>query len=260
MFAIARRGVRLSRRLWGHRLGSARGNRILAAIDFDRTIVEHDSYLAVSELLPADKRTKELKDMIRNQSWLAFIVRVLELVHCEYKKDSPTRVSDSVRRLQAVPGMLRVLRRLSRHPSLELCIVSDSNSFFICQWLMEYAIEHLFQAVYTNPACVQASGEVLVLPYEDQTHCNLCPANLCKGNVLQELICSGRYSRVVFIGDSCNDLCAMKRLREGDVACIRRGLELDGKMAAHGPELNCSVISWRNGHELEDLLLPQILK
>ncbi|XP_016995201.2 pyridoxal phosphate phosphatase PHOSPHO2 [Drosophila takahashii] len=231
--------------------------RILAAIDFDKTIVQQDSYLAVSQLLPASQN-KELQQLIPRCGWLGFIGRVLQLLHSEYKVDS-VAVGRRVRRLQAVPGMLRVLRRLARHSRVDLCIVSDANSFFIGEWLREYAIECLFAGVFTNPACVQASGELLVLPYEEQTDCELCPANLCKGSVLEELICSGRYERVVYVGDSCNDLCAMRQLRSRDVACIRRGFELHGKLVAHGGELTCSVLTWRDGHELESLLMPKIV-
>ncbi|XP_037723900.1 pyridoxal phosphate phosphatase PHOSPHO2 [Drosophila subpulchrella] len=260
MFAISR-SFRLSIYLSGFRRSlsqsSPPGPRILAAIDFDKTIVQEDSYLAVSQLLPIGQ-SKELQDQIPKCGWLGFIGRVLQVLHSEHKVDSAS-VGMRVRRLQAVPGMLRVVRLLARNPAVDLCIVSDANSFFIGEWLREYGLECLFTGVFTNPACVQASGEILVLPYQEQADCELCPSNLCKGSVLEELICSGRYRRVVYVGDSCNDLCAMKRLREEDVACIRRGYELHGKLAAHGPELVCSVLAWRDGHELEQLLVPKVV-
>ncbi|XP_033171108.1 pyridoxal phosphate phosphatase PHOSPHO2 [Drosophila mauritiana] len=261
MFAISR-SLRLSRCLsaFGRGLSasSSPGPRTLVAIDFDRTIVEQDSYLAVSQLLPTSQR-KELQDQIPKCGWLSFISRVLQRLHGEHKVNSAS-VGKRVRSLTAVPGMLRVVRRLARMPELELCIVSDANSFFIGEWLEAYAIECLFAGgVFTNPACVQASGEVLVLPYQEQTDCDLCPSNMCKGSVMEELTCSGRYERVIYVGDSCNDLCAMKRLRQMDVACVRRGFELHGKMTAHGQELACSVLTWRDGHELEELLMPKIV-
>ncbi|KAH8298595.1 hypothetical protein KR018_003674 [Drosophila ironensis] len=233
------------------------GNRILAAFDFDRTIVERDSYLTVCELLPAEKRGQKLHDVILKRGWIAFICQVLEQLFSEHKMDARA-VGRCVRAMAPVPGMLRVLRRLARHPSVDLCIVSDSNSFFIDEWLQEYALEHLMHEVYTNPGCVQASGEVIVLPFEEQTQCDLCPSNLCKGCVLRQLIDSGIYRQVLYVGDSCNDLCAMRQLRPKDFACIRRGFELHSKMAAHGKELSCKVVSWRDGHELDEVLLPQI--
>ncbi|EDX02108.1 pyridoxal phosphate phosphatase PHOSPHO2 [Drosophila yakuba] len=261
MFAISR-CFRLSRCLPAFRRGlsesSQSGPRTLVAIDFDRTIVEQDSYLAVSQLLPTRQR-KEMQNLIPKCGWLNFISRVLQLLHSEHKVNFAT-VAMRVRSLRAVPGMLRVVRRLARIPEVELCIVSDANSFFIDEWLQAYDIECLFAGgVFTNPACVQASGAVLVLPYQEQGDCELCPFNLCKGSVLEELTCSGRYERVIYVGDSCNDLCAMKRLREKDVACIRRGYELHGKIAAHGQELACSVLTWRDGHELVELLMPKIV-
>ncbi|XP_017066928.1 pyridoxal phosphate phosphatase PHOSPHO2 [Drosophila eugracilis] len=260
MFSILKI-IRLGRCLSGIRRGLSQSNpltpRILAAIDFDKTIIEQDSYVAVSQLLPP-KQCKELVNLIPKSGWLGFISRVLQLLHSEHKVNYAS-VGMRVRHLQAVPGMLRVLRQLARNPEVDLCIVSDANSFFIEEWLKQYAIECLFAGVFTNPACIQASGEVLVLPYQEQTDCELCPSNLCKGSVLEELISSGRYKRVVYVGDSCNDLCAMKRLRAKDIGCIRRGYEMYGKMAAHAGDLSCSVVTWRDGHELEMLLMPKIV-
>lgn len=233
-------------------------SRILAAIDFDKTIVERDSYLVVSELLPAAKRGKKLDELLARRGWITYIEAVLKLLYSEQKVDSRA-VGRCVRLMEPVPGMLRLLRHLGGMPALDMCIISDANSYFIDEWLQDHGIADLFCAVFTNPACVQASGELLVLPFEEQTQCDLCPANLCKGAVVQQLIDSGVYKRVVYVGDSCNDLCAMRHLRPGDVACIRRGYELHGKMAAHGKELKCRVLSWRDGHELDDNLLPIIL-
>ncbi|XP_017110833.1 pyridoxal phosphate phosphatase PHOSPHO2 [Drosophila elegans] len=265
MFAISRRlhlhhlhrlsAFRFPLRPCSHSSGP--GPRILAAMDFDKTIVQQDSYLAVSQLLPSQQR-QQLQELIPKSGWLEFMARVLQLLHAEHKVNSAS-VGRLVRRLPAVPGMLRVVRLLAKHPQVDLCIVSDANSFFIGEWLREYDIEDLFTGVFTNPACLQSSGEVLVLPFEEQAHCALCPANLCKGAVLEELICGGQYERVVYVGDSCNDLCAMRRLRRCDVACIRRGYELYGKLGAHGRDLSCAVLTWRDGHELEELLLPKIV-
>ncbi|XP_017109797.2 pyridoxal phosphate phosphatase PHOSPHO2 [Drosophila bipectinata] len=272
MFVIGRSLWSMSRRRLGCGLWSCRSlsaaanqcgapvvaNRILAAVDFDKTIVERDSYLTISELLPAEKRGKKLEDLVARHGWTSFIETVLKQLFCEHKVDS-TAVGRCVRLMEPVPGMVRLLRRLARVPALDLCIISDSNSYFIGEWLRDRGIEDLFHAVYTNPGCVQASGELLVLPFEDQSQCDLCPANLCKGAVLQQLMDTGRYQRVVYVGDSCNDLCAMQRLRADDVACIRRGYELHGKMTAHGKDLCCKVISWRTGYELEDNLLSKML-
>ncbi|KAH8287246.1 hypothetical protein KR054_004723, partial [Drosophila jambulina] len=232
--------------------------RFLAAIDFDKTIVHQDSYLAVSQLLPCAQRARELQELIPRCGWLTFISRVLEELHGKHGICSAA-VGKCVRQMEAVPGMLRVVRRLAMNPAVDLCIVSDANSFFIGEWLNEYGIEDLFASLYTNPAVVQADGSLLVLPHGEQTDCDLCPANLCKGAVMQELICSGSYDRVVYIGDSCNDLCAMQQLRKQDVACIRRGYELHEELDAstdHGQGvLCCSVLTWRDGHELEEGLV-----
>ncbi|XP_017137630.1 pyridoxal phosphate phosphatase PHOSPHO2 [Drosophila miranda] len=234
-------------------------NRVLVAFDFDKTIIQQDSYLAVSQLLPGERRNMALLEILPKFGWQIFINRVLQLLHEDHQLDSrATAVGQQVRSIPAVPGMLHLMRCLDRNPTVDMCIISDANSFFICEWLESYGIRSLFTDIVTNPGCVQADGKLLVLPYEDQTGCDLCVRNLCKGGVLQQMRCGDLYKQVVYVGDSCNDLCPMKSLRAGDVACIRHGFELHGRMAAHSNLLSCSVLMWRDGHELEEHLLPRI--
>ncbi|XP_022219561.2 pyridoxal phosphate phosphatase PHOSPHO2 [Drosophila obscura] len=234
------------------------GSRILVAFDFDKTIIEQDSYLVVSQLLPKERRNMSLLEMIPKFGWQIYINRVLHLLHEEHKLDSRTAVGQQIRRIPAVSGMLHLMRCLNRTPTVDMCIISDANTFFINEWLESYGISCLFTDIKTNAACVQANGSLLMLPYEDQIGCDLCARNLCKGGVLQQMRVGEIYKQVVYVGDSCNDLCPMKRLRPGDVACIRLGFELQGKMVAHTNMLCCSVLGWRDGHDLEKRLMPRI--
>ncbi|XP_034140509.1 pyridoxal phosphate phosphatase PHOSPHO2 [Drosophila guanche] len=234
------------------------GSRILVAFDFDQTIIQQDSYLAVSQLLQKARRNISLLQIIPKFGWQTYINCVLQLLHEKHKVDSSTSVGQHIRSIPAVPGMLHLMRRLNRTPTVDMCIISDANWFFISEWLESYGISCLFTDIKTNAACVQTDGMLLILPYEYQIGCDLCTRNLCKGGVLQHLRRGEVYKQVIYVGDSCNDLCPMKSLRPGDVACIRIGFELHSKMVAHGKMLSCSVVGWRDGHELEKRLLSRI--
>ncbi|EDW82305.1 uncharacterized protein Dwil_GK25726 [Drosophila willistoni] len=237
--------------------GQARG-REMAAFDFDMTILDRDSDMAVGQLLPSTERTAELFDLIPKCGWIAFIQHVLQMLHQKYGIDA-VAVGRHIRSLPPVPGILRLIRQLAGHHSnMDLFIVSDSNCFFISEWLEAHGVDHLFAGIYANPASIAADGQLIVSPYEEQNRCELCPVNLCKGRILDELISMGNYKRVLYIGDGSNDLCAVQHLRANDIACIRRGYELHKKLTEnvhHRPQLSCGhIVTWRNGHDLYEQL------
>ncbi|EDW66392.2 pyridoxal phosphate phosphatase PHOSPHO2 [Drosophila virilis] len=245
--------------LW--RCFGSRKERLLATFDFDKTIIDVDSYQVLSQLLSPEQRTEQLFALIHNSDWLTFIQRVLRLLQLEQCL-SAAQIGQHTRRLPPVPGMLHLLRRMERYPALDMCIVSDANSYMIGEWLAAHGLEHIFKAgIHTNPVTVQPDGQLLVEPYELQTHCDQCPPNMCKGGIMHSLMtsCNVAYSRIIYVGDGCNDLCAIRRLRPDDVACIRRGEELYDKLPGHRHELSCQLLDWRDGHELEDKLFATVL-
>ncbi|XP_030381023.1 probable phosphatase phospho2 [Scaptodrosophila lebanonensis] len=229
-------------------------SRVLAAFDFDMTIINQDSDSVVSQLLPREQFNADLLGLVQRCGWVVFIREVLLLLHERGIKSLD--IGNVVRRIPAVPGMLRLLRKLARQPSLDMFIISDANCFFIEEWLLAHGVRHLFSGIISNPATVEAQGEVMVWPYEEQTHCQHCPRNLCKGSALHELLSSECYERAIYVGDSCNDLCAIMRLRPMDLACIRLGLELHSKLKTHMNAIKSSVLLFRDGHDLCELLFP----
>lgn len=219
--------------------------RSLTALDFDQTIIQQDSYLAVSRLL-----TQRLnRDQMPNDSWMVYIRHVLKMLLLHEKIDSKV-IGEKVRQLPPVPGMMRLLRRLSHVPEMEMSIISDANCFFITEWLDAHGIRTYFQHIFTNSATVLDSGELRVLPFEHQTECDNCPVNLCKGGVIRKLMADGKYNRIIYVGDGLNDLCPILQLRVNDVACIRRGFPLYRDLPDFRKRLRCRVVSWRDGHEL----------
>ncbi|KAH8396385.1 hypothetical protein KR222_009564, partial [Zaprionus bogoriensis] len=226
--------------------------RSLAAFDFDQTIIQNDSYLAVSRLL-TQEISHECPDETGANCWMLYIRRVLKmLLHQEQL--NAQHIGEKVRCLAAVPGMMRLIRQLAMVPGMEMCIMSDANCFFITEWLDAHGIGDIFKRVYTNPSSIQEQGELIVHPYEQQTACRLCPVNLCKGGIMRGLMRCTCYGRIIYVGDGGNDLCPILQLRAGDVACVRRGFELHGRLPAYRKRLRCQVFSWRDGHELMEKL------
>lgn len=246
--------------LW-RRFGNQRKDRVLVTFDFDKTIIEEDSYVALFRLLsPQHQHTEHLQTLIDGSRWLEYLEHLLRLLQREQHLSS-VQIAQSIRKLKPMPGILHLLRRLEQCETVDLCILSDANSFFIKEWLAAHGLECSFRAgIYTNPACVMPESQhLVVVPYEHQTHCDYCPENLCKGGVMDMLIGSQSngdkpYGSLIYVGDSCNDLCAIRRLSMADTACIRCGEELHAKLPAYRKELNCQVIHWWDGHDLEHQL------
>ena len=92
----------------------------------------------------------------------------------------------------------------------------------------------------SNGARVEGAA-LRVSPYqrEDAPHgCALCPSNLCKGGVLDELLAqyNGTRPRIVYVGDGGGDLCPCLRLRSelGDVCCARKDYKLSRELERRG--------------------------
>jgi hypothetical protein len=79
---------------------------------------------------------------------------------------------------------------------------------------------------------------------------------MCKGMYVDAL--RVQHSRIVFCCDGANDLCAVLRLAQGDVALVR---ELHGchrllkeRARAGLQQPNCSVLHWKDHAELRALV------
>merc|ERR1712079_944131 len=78
------------------------------------------------------------------------------------------------------------------------------------------------QGVITNPADFDEPGKLHVRPYHQTLHgCPLCPANLCKGTVLEELRKKCQARRVIYVGDGGGDFCPACELGPNDAVLCR---------------------------------------
>ncbi|CAE8603495.1 unnamed protein product [Polarella glacialis] len=126
----------------------------------------------------------------------------------------------------AVPvheGCLRAIRLAA--PLAEQVVLSDANTVFIESFLLRAELRQCFKEVITNPAEFDDQGRLHIRPYHGgpQHHgCPLCPANLCKGQVLERLRSTlGAESRVIYVGDGGGDFCPACDLRAGDALLVR---------------------------------------
>jgi pyridoxal phosphate phosphatase PHOSPHO2 len=150
-----------------------------------------------------------------------------------------------------------VLARAALHHNSKLIIVSDANTFFIETFLSGLKPSVTPDAMLTNLAEKTEDGNLKLTPYENQTACNLCPRNLCKGNALLKYISKkGPFERVFYTGDGGNDICPATKLTENDVVFVRKNFAMD-KILKHGTWkgqnviIKAKVVLWENAKEIE---------
>ncbi|GFY97152.1 inorganic pyrophosphatase 1 [Actinidia rufa] len=126
---------------------------------------------------------------------------------------------------KTIDDIVKVLERVPIHPRIvpaikvahdlgcELRIVSDANLFFIETIVKHLGLMDYFSEINTNPSYVDEEGRLRIFPCHDfhsSPHgCNLCPPNMCKGEVV-----GGRVLAMVVKGvDGNNDGGRWRRLR-----------------------------------------------
>ncbi|XP_075158807.1 pyridoxal phosphate phosphatase PHOSPHO2-like [Haematobia irritans] len=232
----------------------------LAAFDFDYTVVSQNTDTVIRDLLPANKKTKDLQDIIDAKGWTAYMAEVFRRLHDIDTK--PEKIIQTIHSIPEVPGFQRLLKRLKTKYNCDLIIISDSNSVFIEEWLKYHGLQECFSKVFTNPARFGENGLLSIQPYHHQTECHLSSVNLCKGKILehfiieQDLRLNLRYDHVIYVGDGNNDICPVTKLRSRDIACPREGFSMDKTLTKNPLKLKvrAELITWKTGFDLLEKL------
>ncbi|KAF8072494.1 PHOSPHO2 [Scenedesmus sp. PABB004] len=248
------------------------GDQTLWVFDFDHTIVDGNTDTWITRAAPGGDIPAALRASAAPGQWTAFMQRVLTHLHAHGVRAA--QLQDALASLPYTAGMEALLAHVQaevRSGSAEAIIVSDSNSAFI-DWILtsrghagvfrrarargagprpapaaaarrarpaerrprRAPCAALRSRVYTNPATLAPTGELLVAPHH--THgCTECPSNLCKRTVLAAARRPAHW-RVVYVGDGANDLCPLRALEPGDVACVRAGYALERLVTRAGPD------------------------
>ncbi|XP_060518679.1 probable phosphatase phospho2 [Cylas formicarius] len=196
----------------------------LAVFDFDYTIIDDNSDTAVAKLVAPEKITKEIRQLHKHEGWTSFMQGVFSVLH--ENKVTEYDISDLIRHIPAVDGMKGLITELYDNFNFDIIIISDSNTYFIKEWLEESKLDTKVLKVFSNPAVFKDNGLLKIEMYHVQDCCKLSTRNLCKGKIMEDFIKSQmeknvNYNRVFYVGDGYNDLCPILRLKDDDVACVR---------------------------------------
>nr|XP_013099867.1 unnamed protein product [Stomoxys calcitrans] len=232
----------------------------LAAFDFDYTVVAQNTDTVIRDLLPPNKLTKDLHDIIELGGWTEYMAEVFRRLHASEIKAE--KILQTIHGIPEVPGFQRMLKRLKTKYNCDLIVISDSNSLFIEEWLKFHGLAEYFTKIFTNPARFEDNGLLTIQPFHHQTDCRMSSVNLCKGKVLehflieQDLRLNLSYDRVIYVGDGNNDICPVTKLRSRDLACPREGFSMERTLTKNPLKLKvrAELLTWKTGFDLLDKL------
>ncbi|EXB37581.1 Inorganic pyrophosphatase 3 [Morus notabilis] len=208
----------------------------VVVFDFDRTILDGDSDNWVVTEMGLAQLFSELRSTM---PWNSLMDRMMMELHSQGKTPSDIARCD-------------------------LRIISDANKFFIEKILERHDVSGCFSHITTNPTFVDEDRRLRIVPYHDLSSphgCNLCPPNMCKGLVIDQIRASDSENgrrRFIYLGDGGGDFCPTLRLAEGDHVMPRKNYPLWKRICSNQTPINAEIHEWSNGEELEKILLHLI--
>lgn len=156
-----------------------------------------------------------------------------------------------------ITGMSQVVQALWDRGS-ELVIVSDNFDFVIEKFLGQHNIKKKFSCVFAHKARFNPSDILELKPHHNFFVCEEKQWRIQKDLVVKNLISTrsnveGSPLVVGFVGDGVNDLKAIKVLRKGDVAFVRKESKLDEFLRHHPSarsEIQADLVIWSNGFDI----------
>lgn len=230
-------------------------SKFLIAFDFDHTIVDSNSDIVAKDLLPKHALTDRLEAMRTVNGWTDYMQQVFHLLN-EFGIDDKA-ITVSIVSIEPAPGILKLFDYL-KSKDCEIIIISDSNTYFIDEWLKYWDLKDSVTTIYSNPACFK-SGMLHIEKYHVQDWCTLSSVNLCKGHILEEHIECKRsenveFDFVAYVGDGKNDVCPSLRLSSKDIVFARKGMKLEAVLSDGDVRFKARVVSWDDASVIADVL------
>ncbi|XWS69991.1 hypothetical protein CRYUN_Cryun03dG0010900 [Craigia yunnanensis] len=232
---------------------------IVVVFDFDRTLIDGDSDRWVVTQMGLSDLFHQLRSTL---PWNSLMDRMMKELHSQGKT-----AEDIAECLKRTPLHPRIAAAIKSAYTLgcDLRILSDANQFFIEKILEHHGLLGCFSKIYTNPSFVDDEGRLGIFPYHDSTlsphGCSLCPSNLCKGLVLDDIYASaaeGERQHFIYLGDGRGDYCPTLKLQDGDYVMPKKNYPLWDRIFGDPALVKAEVHEWSTGEELEKILLHLI--
>lgn len=228
---------------------------VLVVFDFDYTLVDGNTDTWITKLSQSAKTV--LSKSSREMCWTDAMQDVFKFLHDE--NFSQKDYESCFESLHFMDGMKETCDFIHKN-NIPCIILSDSNTYFIDYLVKRDGLGHVFCQVYSNPAEWQ-DGCLYVERYHSHK-CDLCPANLCKKEVLLSFKSEYKkshppFDHIFYIGDGKGDLCPSLTLTSKDYILARDGYKLLGllrKKQSNDSSFDATVIPWKTGFEVFEVI------
>ncbi|KAL8265531.1 hypothetical protein R6Q59_023661 [Mikania micrantha] len=228
--------------------------------DFDRTIMDDDSDRWVVVEMGLTQLFNQLRQTL---PWNSLMDRMMKELHSQGRTIED--IINCLNRVQLHPQIISAIRAAHAH-GCDLKVLSDANQFFIETILKNHGVYDCFSDIITNPTLVDEEGRLSIFSYHGPAipphGCNLCPPNLCKGFVMNEIQESASQELkkrvVIYIGDGGGDFCPTLKLGEEDHVMPRKDFPLHRLISKSATPIKPKVHDWANGEDLNKILTQLI--
>uniref|UniRef100_K3WZN6 Uncharacterized protein n=1 Tax=Globisporangium ultimum (strain ATCC 200006 / CBS 805.95 / DAOM BR144) TaxID=431595 RepID=K3WZN6_GLOUD len=243
---------------------SAHAPSVLVVFDYDWSLVNENSDTFVfRQLHPALLETlAERYRLLQPPSWTKLMDELLRDLALQQPHVSAAIIRDTLARIPVLDKMLDAVRLAVETHGAVLKIVSDANTVYIDAMVAHHGLERHVSEVFTNPGFFDDADakRLRVEPYHalhlDPHGCANCPANMCKGQILDKILSERRFSHVLYVGDGTGDFCPSTRLSPNDVVFARAN-DADGKsygllkkLQANQDKVAAKVVPWSSGEDI----------
>ena len=112
--------------------------KFLAVFDFDQTLLEHNTDVAIQTLAPGGKVPHEVHAVAKSNGWTAFVNEC----HAYFHKNGAKKcdILNFIREMPYVEGAINMIKKLKNDLNADIIIISDANSIYIHESLVNVGL------------------------------------------------------------------------------------------------------------------------
>lgn len=236
-------------------------HRKLVAFDFDHTVVDDNTDIVVRDLAKSTI-SDEITKLYKQSGWIPYMQEIFHLLHGDGFRR--IEILDAIKGIPEVAGLKALLKTLYDTGTVDIIIISDSNSVFIKHWCDHNNVTDYIKQVFTNQAHFNDNEVLKIQPYHHQLECPLSSENLCKGKVLEDYVQSQleenavAYDNIFYVGDGINDICPILRMGTQDFGYARIGYRMQKEFDKKNQSLDATLELWTDGRDLKQLIFNHL--
>ncbi|CEG38891.1 pyridoxal phosphate [Plasmopara halstedii] len=243
-------------------------DNLLILFDFNDSLVDTNSDVFLFKELHPELCQSIAERYAQKPIWPKVVDEMLQILMNEKPHVTLELIRDTIAAIPVQAQMMAAIRMVVERFHADVKIISDGNTFYINSFLAFQELQKHVIEVFANPFELEnrdnTSSRLRIRPYHSdhlQPHeCSWCPANMCKGSIVDEIRRQKSYSRIVYVGDGTGDFCPASRLFENDIVLARSRLVgepygLQRRIDENPGVLHANVVSWSTGNDIYRYLI-----